>query len=206
MRIRGNAAAARKITTTKAVASLGIVGAAAAIAGLGTFGTFTDSTSVDTGVDTGVVSISLSGAAAYATTPAITGGLLPGDTRATPFDLKNDGDVAWASLTFRSWAAVSTLLDTDTVHGLQLTLESCSQSWTVAGAGRYSCAGTDTLFYSGPIIMETTVENAASQSPGNTDHLLATVGLPADAGNDLKGLTSQISFTFTAVQRDGAPR
>jgi hypothetical protein len=157
-------------------------------------------------VDTGVVSIRLDSAANYATVPVITGGLLPGDTQVTPFNLTNDGDVPWGSVTFKSWATKSSLLDTDKMNGLQVTVESCSESWAVAGPGAYSCGGDVTEFYSGPIVMEEALPNAASLNPGETDHLLATIELPESAGNGFEGLASGLSFTFTAVQRDGAAR
>ncbi|MCW2534192.1 MAG: hypothetical protein JWP62_3762 [Blastococcus sp.] len=51
----------------KVFASLGAVTAGAAVAGVGTFGTFTDSTTpIDTGVDDGLVSIDLSGPTGWA--------------------------------------------------------------------------------------------------------------------------------------------
>jgi hypothetical protein len=198
---------ARRTATKKVVGSLGVLGAAAAVAGLGTLGGFTDSTTpVDTQVDTGVVSIALNPAANYATVPVVTGGLLPGDTSATPFNLVNDGTAAWGSVSFRSWATSSSRLDSDPVHGLQLSLESCSVPWAVAGPGTYSCPGTVTDFYTGPVIMDTTLANAASVTPGQVDHLLATIEFPSTAGNTFTGQTSGLAFTFTAVQRDGAVR
>ena len=116
MQIR-SAAPARRRTAAKVVASLGVVGATVAIAGMGTFGSFTDTTSpAEAHVGTGTLSINLSPAAMYATVPVSTGGFLPGDTSATPFDLRNDGDVAWESLTLTSWATRSSLLDSDPVH------------------------------------------------------------------------------------------
>ena len=51
----------RRRSAIKIVGALSVVGAAVAVAGLGTFGQFTDSTSpVDTKVDTGVLSIDVS--------------------------------------------------------------------------------------------------------------------------------------------------
>lgn len=207
MSIRTDVSSAHRSTITKALASLGIVAAAAAVAGLGTYGTFTDSTTpVDTDVATGVLSIELGRAASYASVPLVTGGLLPGDTMAMPFDLENAGTVDWASVTFESEATASTLLDTDAVNGLQVRLESCSVPWTVAGPGSYSCTGGATQFYSGPIITKTELANSSSLTAGQADHLLATIELPADAGNEMKTLTSNLSFTLTAAQRDGAAR
>jgi hypothetical protein len=190
----------------RVAASLGVISAAAAVAGMSTFGEFTGSTApVDTSVDSGVVSIALTPAANTATVPFSPGGLLPGDTMAQPFDLRNDGNVAWSSVSFTSSALVSSVLDTDEVNGLQIRVESCPQSWTVAGTG-YTCAGEVTTFYSGPIVLEKVLPNAASLEPGRTDHLLATISLPETAGNALKSQASRLAFSFTAVQRDSGAR
>ena len=52
---------ARRSTAAKVLGSLGIIGTAAAVAGIGTFGGFTDSTTpVATNVATGTLSIDLS--------------------------------------------------------------------------------------------------------------------------------------------------
>lgn len=203
---RSDAAPARRRTAAKVVASLGVVGATVAVAGLGTFGSFTDSTSpVQANVGTGTLSINLSPAAMYASVPVSTGGFLPGDSSATPFDLVNDGSVAWDSVTFTSWATTSSLLDSDRVDGLQLSVESCSTAWSVVGTG-YTCGGTVREFYDGPIIMDEALAGAASLEPGRVDHLLATIELPSTAGDAHKNKVSQLSFSFTAVQRDGAAR
>jgi predicted ribosomally synthesized peptide with SipW-like signal peptide len=204
--IRTDVTSAHRSTITKTVASLGVVGAAAAVAGMGTFGSFTDSTTpVDTNVDTGTISINLSPAAMYATVPVTTGGFLPGDSSSTPFDVANDRDVAWESVTFTSWATTSSVLDSDPVNGLQLTLASCSTSWTVVGSG-YACGGDVQEFYSGPIVLDRALADAASLTPGGVDHLLATIDFPASAGDQHKNKISELAFTFTAVQRDGAAR
>jgi hypothetical protein len=196
----------RRSRGKQVAASLGVVSAAAAVAGMGTFGDFTQTTApVDTSVDSGVVSIALNPAASEATVPFSPGGLLPGDTVTKPFDLGNDGNVAWSSVTFKSSAVVSSVLNTDKVNGLQITVESCPQSWAPAGTG-YTCAGGRTTFYSGPIIMEKSLANAVSVTPGRTDHLLATIRFPENAGNAMKSQVSRLAFTFTAVQRDSAAR
>ena len=205
MSIRRNAATRR--TTTRIVASLGVLGAAIAVAGMGTFGSFTDSTTpVGTRVDTGVLSIALTPAASYASVPVTTGGLLPGDTQAMPFDLRNAGTVDWSSVTFRSWATGSSLLDSNAEHGLQLSLQSCSQSWTVTGPGSYACGGQVDTFYSGPILLETALAGADTLRAGGVDHLMATISLPQTAGNEFKGQSSALSFSFTATQRAGSAR
>ena len=189
------------------IATLGIGGAAAAIAGIGAFGAFTDSTSpVEQGVQTGVLSIDLEGAATSATTPIAIGGLQPGEARGFPFDVRNTGTVDWASVTFTSWATTSSALDTDRADGLQLTLRSCSQPWTATGTAAYTCAGSVADFYAGPIVTTSALPAAASLRTSGVDHVLATVSLPSGAGNKLKELSSELSFTLTAAQRTGTAR
>ncbi len=95
----------------KVVGSIVVVGAAAAVAGMGTFGSFTDSTSaVDAGVDTGVLSIDVSAAGTTAPVPVTTANMLPGDVGYFPMDLRNGGDVGLSSLTLGSSAVVSSRL------------------------------------------------------------------------------------------------
>jgi hypothetical protein len=192
--------------TAKIIGTVGVLGAAAAVAGLGTFGEFTGSTTpVGTEVDSGVVSIDLTAAAAYADVQFPQGGMRPGDSFATPFDLVNDGDTPLSSVTFDSVATASSLLDTDPVNGLQISLQSCDRSWTVVGQS-YSCGGSVTPFYSGPVVVEHELAGAASLAAGGVDHLLARVSLPVSAGNEMKGQSTTLSVAFSAVQREGAAR
>jgi hypothetical protein len=195
-------------SATKIVAAIGAVGAAAAVAGLATFGGFTDSTTpVGTNVDTGVVSITLNEAGDSGTVPFSGGMMLAGDSRGHLVDLVNDGNTALGSVTFDSWATSSSILDTDAVDGLQLSVESCSVSWVKSGAD-YTCAGTERPFYAGPIVVgNRALVGAASLAPGATDHLLLTATLPATAtGDAFEGATSSLNFMFTGTQRTGTAR
>jgi hypothetical protein len=195
-------------SATKIVAAIGAVGAAAAVAGLATFGDFTDSTTpVGTNVDTGVVSITLNEAGDSGTVPFSGGMMLAGDSRGHRIDLVNDGNTALGSVTFDSWATSSSILDTDAVDGLQLSVESCSVSWVKSGAD-YTCAGTERPFYAGPIVVgNRALVGAASLAPGATDHLLLTATLPATAtGDAFEGATSSLNFMFTGAQRTGTAR
>jgi hypothetical protein len=195
-------------SATKILAAIGAVGAAAAVAGLATFGDFTDSTTpVGTNVDTGVVSITLNEAGDSGTVPSSGGMMLAGDSRGHLVDLVNDGNTALGSVTFDSWAISSSVLDTDAVDGLQLSVESCSVSWVKSGSD-YTCAGTERPFYAGPIVVgNRALVGAASLAPGATDHLLLTATLPASAtGDAFEGATSSLNFMFTGTQRTGTAR
>jgi hypothetical protein len=190
----------------KVAGSLAVVGAAVAVAGLGTFGGFTDSTSVvDAGVGTGVLSIDVSAAGSSAPVPVTTARMLPGDVTSVPMDLRNSGDVDLSSLVLLSRATTSSLLDSDPVHGLQLRVDSCATAWVRSGAG-YSCAGGAGALYAGPVAVDTALPAARSLQAGRTDHLLATVSFPTTGGDAMENQSSSLEFVFTGTQRAGGAR
>lgn len=198
-------ARSRHATAARIVGTVGVLGVAATIAGLGTFGSFTTSSApVDTTVDTGVLSINVADAGDSLAMPFGGGLFLAGDSRSYRVDLVNDGNAALSSLTMTSRATASSILDTDTVNGLQLTVKSCSVSW----AADFSCAGTQNTFYSGPIVAsDRALAGAASLAAGGVDHLLLTAALPSTASGDaFEGATSSLDFTFLGTQRAGAAR
>jgi len=200
-----------RTTTRKVIGSLGVIGAAAAVAGLGTFGAFTDSTTpVSTQVTAGNVDINLT--TAGTAIPVTTSAFVPGDSLSRAVTLANDGDAALSSVNL---AATTTgpanILTTDKTNGLQLTLKSCTVPWTQAtnatGAPTYACTGgTERLISQGPAVGTYEVTNAASLTAGAKDHLVFTVSLPADAGNAFQKQTAALSLTFAAIQRTGTAR
>ena len=195
-------------TRTRIAASVVVLGAAASVAGLGTFGTFTDSTTpVVSRLDSGVLSIALTEAAHTATLSLFDrGAFLAGDVESSPVDLVNDGTAPLSQLRLGSVATRSSVLDTDRVHGLQLAVESCSEAWEPAD-GAWTCGGTTTRHYAGPIVTDVPLSGASSLAPGGTDHLLLTASLPSTATADLvEGATSSLDFVFSGTQRDGAAR
>jgi hypothetical protein len=190
----------------KVVGSIAVVGAAAAVAGLGTFGEFTASTdAVDAGVDTGVMNVDVSYGGTTLPVPVSTVNLLPGDKVSAPLDLRNTGDVDLSSLTLDSYATASSKLDTDAVHGLQLSLDSCDSAWIRSGWD-YSCAGEAVTLYAGPVVAEKELTGLRSQTAGSTDHLLATVSFPTTGGDLMQNQSSSLEFVFTAAQRAGGAR
>jgi hypothetical protein len=211
--VRTRESGRRRSTAAQIVGTVGVLGVAATIAGLGTLGNFTDSTApVDTTVDTGVLSIDVADAGDSLAMPFGGGLILAGDSRSYRLDLVNDGDSALSSVTMTSRATASSILDTDTVNGLQLTATNCSVPWTVSNSV-YSCAGTPTTFYSGPIVVSggsgsgSIIPAAASLAAGGVDHLLLTATLPAGASGDaFEGATSSLEFFFSGTQRAGSAR
>jgi spore coat-associated protein N len=169
----------------KLLASVAVLGAAASIAGLGTFATFTSSTSASHTVSSGTVTIALG--ATGASTNRLTVGataIAPGDTIQRSVDLINSGSLDLASVTLTTTATTSSLLDTDATNGLQMVIDKCSVAWTESGPPfTYTCGGTNSL------------------TSGTTDHLRVTLTLPSGAGNTLQNQSSTISYAFTGTQR-----
>jgi hypothetical protein len=199
-----------RATTRKVVGSLAIAGAAAAVAGLGTFGTFTSSTTpVATQVSTGNVAINLAQPSGSYTIPATTTGFVPGDSLTRAVTLNNTGTAAMSSITFATTATASNLLTTDVVNGLQLAVRSCSVPYTQGGtaaAPTYTCGGTESVLTSGSAVTSVQLPGLASLNPGGSDNLVFSISLPTSANNSFQGLSNTLNLTFTGVQRTGSAR
>jgi len=193
----------RARTARRVAGSVAVLGVAAAVAGLGTYSTFTDSTSpVVAGVGTGVLSLSLQSGGTAATVPFDGGAMMAGDSVNQVLDLVNDGSTAFGSVTMKMSATASSILDTDQVNGLQLKVQKCSVAWSGS-----TCAGTANTLYSVPMVVSRPIAGAASLTPGGVDHLLLTASLPASAnGAAYQGKQSTLSLVFDGVQRVGANR
>jgi len=191
--------------TRKLLASVAVLGAAASIAGLGTFATFTSSTSASHTVSSGTVTIALG--ATGASTNRLTVGataIAPGDTIQRSVDLINSGSLDLASVTLTTTAPTSSLLDTDATNGLQMVIDKCSVAWTESGPPfTYTCGGTtSSVLTTRPVIGSAlALTNLSSLTSGTTDHLRVTLTLPSGAGNTLQNQSSTISYAFTGTQR-----
>jgi spore coat-associated protein N len=193
-----------KTTSGKLLASAALVATAAAVAGLGTFGSFTDSTAAETDVTAGTVKINLANGTAGMDVPAT--GVLPGDTIERLATLSNGGNQNLASVTLTTSdpAATPSALSTNVTSGLQLKVENCAQAWT-GSAGSYTClaqGGATTVLASAPILgANRNLGTLASRTTGGTDYLKVTATLPSGADNTFQGLSSTIKFDFTGTQR-----
>ena len=199
-------------TTRKVVGSLAILGTAAAVAGLGTYGNFSDSTApLNTTVDTGTLSINLAQPGGAVAIPVTTTGFVPGDSMTRAVNLINDGgsDLGSVSLT-TSLSSAANALTTDAVNGLQLAVKGCTVAWTQGGtptAPTYSCSGTERTLLSGSAAPKSTsLVGPASLTAGGVDYLVFSISLPTTAGTDKQGLSASLGLTFTGVQRTGTAR
>ena len=194
----------------KLLVSLAVISAAASVAGLGTFATFTSSTSASQSVSSGTVTIALG--ATGASTNRLTVGasnIAPGDTIQRSVDLIDSGSIDLASITLTTNATTSSLLDTDATNGLQIAIDKCSQAWTESGPPyTYTCAGSTSSVLSSRAVIQTgvTLSNLSSVTAGSTDHLRVTLTFPSGAGNSFQNKSSTIQYTFTGTQRAGTDK
>ncbi|HEU4666584.1 MAG TPA: hypothetical protein VFS79_02890 [Arthrobacter sp.] len=200
-------------TTGKVVASLALVGTAAGVAGLGTYGAFTSSTSASTEVSSGTVAIALGTPGAANRLSVAATGLVPGDTVQRAVTLTNaPGNQALAGITLTTLATTTSKLDTDPTLGLQLAIDNCSVPWTEAGTApsyTYTCAGgtiTQVLAPRAVIGAGLPLTGLTSTAAGNTDNLRVTLSLPAAADNTFQAKSSAIDLSFTGTQRSGASK
>lgn len=195
----------------KVLVTVAAVGTAAGVAGLGTFGTFTDTTSASTPVDSGIVELNLGAVGAANRLTVAATDIVPGDTMQRAFNLSAATSTSpLGSVTLTSVASTSSLLDTDATNGLQAKIEKCSlpTGWVEAGvspAYTYTCPlGTVTTVMAERAVIGSAVAVTGLDSlstAGAEDALRMTLTLPTAAGNTFQDKASTIAFTFTATQR-----
>ena len=99
-------------TGGKVLASTVLLGAAASVAGLGTFGTFTSTTSASASVASGTVKIDVGAAGSAANRLSVAAaGLVPGDTVSRAVTLGNTGDQALAGIGLTTTAREASTAD-----------------------------------------------------------------------------------------------
>ncbi len=191
-------------TSSKVLASAALVAAAAGVAGLGTYGGFSTSTSASSAVTSGTVNLAVGSGANNRLTVAASGAV-PGDTIQRAVTLTNGGDQALASVSLTTTASPSSVLDTDATNGLQMKVDGCSVPWTEAGTSpsyTYTCSATTTTVLSTrPVIGVSTLSNANSVVAAKVDYLRVTLSVPTSADNNFQGKNSTIAFNFSAIQR-----
>jgi hypothetical protein len=202
-------------TTGKVLASLALVGTAAGVAGLGTYGAFVSTTEAQTKVGSGTVIMALGATdGAENRLNLAADGLVAGDIVQRAVKLSNAGTEDFAAITLATKAvpaaegAALPKLVTDRTHGLQLLIQSCSVAWTETGtspAFSYKCEGeTKTILKNQAVVLAAPVNlNLKALVAHQSDNLLVTMTLPATADKTFAGQDSGIGFTFTATQRAG---
>src|SRR3954466_15468965 len=196
---RNPGTARRRSRGRKLLLTIAVLGATASIAGLGTFATFTSSTSASHTVSSGTVTIALGATGASTNRLNVDAtAIAPGDTIQRSVDLIDQGTLNLASVTLTTAATTSSVLDTDATNGLQLAIDKCSQAWTESGPPyTYTCGGsTSSVLASRALIGSSIALSNLTLTAGSTDHLRATVTFPSAAGNTLQNQSSTANYTF----------
>lgn len=204
------------LASRKILLSLAAVGAAASIATMGTFATFTDTASSTTGnISSGTVDINLAASGASNRLSIGATGLVPGDTLQRRAVLTNAGSEDLASVSLTTTAGTSSILDTDATDGLQMKIERCTNgTWTesattpytytcdlVPGTGLNNGTRGSVLARRSVIGPTMSLTSMGSLTAGGTDDVVITLDLPTTAGNSFQSKTSTIVYTFNATQR-----
>jgi len=198
-----------KSTSSKVLASAALLAAAAGVAGMGTYGGFTASTSASTAVNSATVN--LAGGTNDRLNVAATG-TIPGDSMQRAVTLVNNGDQNLTGLTLTTSATTSSILDTDGTNGLQLLVESCPVAWTESGtspAFTYTCSSgaPATVLSLRRVVGAYSLPNTLkSLTAGGTDYLRVTMSVPASADNTFQGRNSSIKFSFDATFRQAGAK
>jgi len=193
--------------SVKLLASVVLVGGAASVAGLGTFGSFTSTTSASETVTNGYLEIGLTQDATRGTTVAATN-VVPGDTIQRAITLTRSARTeTFGSVKLTTSALTTNALTTDTANGLQLTVDQCSVAWTpkAGSPNELVCSGTTTSVLTTRPVIGSQVDIAAAttslNAAGAASNLRLQLVLPQAADNTFQGLSNTITFTFDATQR-----
>lgn len=192
--------------TTKILASVVLVAGAASVAGLGTYGSFTSTTSATESVSTGKVELSLANQAARGLDVPATN-LVPGDTVQRAVVLTRSSDTeAFGSVKLTTTAGSSNVLTSDATNGLQLSVDQCSVAWVkAASTDELNCSGTTTAIVNPRAVIGANLDLGATttalNAAGKASNLRISLVLPTAAGNTFQGLSNTVTFTFDATQR-----
>ena len=195
--------------TQKVLFSVAALVAAAGLAGVGTYASFTGSTNASQTVATGTMSITLGAPGPANRLTVNASAFAPSDTMQRAVNLSVGGtvDLASMNLTTTDTVATPTVLSTDAINGLKMTVDRCSVAWTEAGtapAYTYTCSGTPSA-----VIARSAVIGAARPmnnmlvAAGSTNFLRVTLDLPSTADDTFQAKTATISEVFAGVQRAG---
>ena len=139
--------------------------------------------------------------------------LAPGDTINRYVNVTNGGTLAGSAMTLQVAAASATLLTSDAVKGLQVTVKECTVAYTtVTGL----CSGTESTVLAATtanaLLTAQSVTFANAFSAGGVTNTRFIISLPTGTevtangtlpGSTIQGLTSSLTWTFTETQRAG---
>lgn len=190
----------------KVLASVVLLSGAAGVAGLGTFGAFTATTTASQQVTTGTLTMT-NGTGPQDFAVAVSG-MVPGDSIQRSVNLvRGTSSETFGSIKLTAAGATNNLLTSDPTKGLQLLVERCTVPWT-ASSNTLSCSGSTSVQIASKQVVTAPTDLVGALSDlngvGKTAYLAVKLTLPATADNTFQGLSNTINFTFDATQRAAA--
>lgn len=195
-----------RTTGRKLLTSAIAIGVAGSIAGLGSWAAFTSSTSASHQASTGTVTAAIGAAGGVDNRLTVAASnIAAGDTIERAVKFSNTGSLDWSTATLTTTASVSSLLDTDATHGLQMEIDECSVAWTESASApyTYTCSGDTTSVIASRAVIGSSLSlgSLSALTAGGSDFLRVKLTLPSTAGNTFQGISSTIGFAFNATQR-----
>lgn len=193
-----NSTKARKVLMS--VAALAVTGA---IAGAGTWASFSSTRTATQDVDAGTVFVTLNGNAETQTVAFDTAAnIAPGDTWNRFVRVENTSTLALSeyTLTGSDDVAVADSLVRGT-DGLKVTIKTCAADWDNKLTAP-TCSADEAV-----VVSKGTAAVAETSLLGNNDaYLWFAFEMPGTAGNEYQDDDADLTYTFNAVQRAGAPQ
>jgi hypothetical protein len=186
----------------------GVVFVALGVLGHFAYAAFTGSDAAATNSSAGNISLTLGGPDPEDNEFTIDAtDVVAGDQMVRTATLTVDGSVDASDITLTTTALTSSALDTDQVNGLGLVVYSCSVPFDQSLVGGIplvtGCSGDLNVPVPGQPIIGGPVSLAGLDLTPGVPNYIAVMVVLGDADISYAGLTSEIRFTFSAVQRSG---
>lgn len=190
----------------KILASVALVAGAATVAGIGTFGAYTDTTSADTSVSSASVQVLMNGSDNGVKVDAID--MRPGSKVVAPIKITRGADTSPIDD-----LVVDTKVTTVNAlsSALRLSVDACSVPWTQTGSN-LTCTGTTTNVAQDAPLGDSHGSTKAYQptagwvgqlNSNNPIYLRATLSLPTGASESSSGLKTGITWKLSATLATG---
>ena len=206
-----NSPLVERSTTRKVVGSLAVLGTAAAVAGLGTYGNFTDSTTPlehdgrhrhpldQPGPAGGAVAI-----------PVTTAGFVPGDSMSRAVNLINDGGSALGAVSLSS-TVTSPRTSSPRTSSTASSWPSRPAPWPGPRAApptapTYTCAGTERTVLTGPAATPRPWQPRQPRGRRRRQPRVHDLAARRRRTTRSRARPPSLSLTFTGVQRTGTAR
>lgn len=192
----------------KLSATVALVAGAAAVAGVGTFGQYTDTTIAEASVSSGKVSVLMNGEKEGFLAPVTD--MKPGDSATFPVTIQREP----GSSKLGGLALETEMTDNALTDALRLTVGYCDDAhWNAAAKTCSSLSHVWTGALTEAVDGDASIDEKSGSGlldylnvDNNTINMLVTLALPESADNTTADLTTTIDWTLTGIQQAGEHR